>query len=116
MNIPEKEIYSYLNEKWPRKIAICPVCRSTELSVTDKIFELREYKPEKNKSAVIPVISILCEECGYMLLFNYKTIREYIDEKSKDEKELETSPEKHGHEIQEPLIPVSDLIEEEGEK
>ncbi|RPJ59321.1 MAG: hypothetical protein EHM12_07045 [Dehalococcoidia bacterium] len=52
----------------------CPVCKNTELVLTDKIFELREFSGGnlrlRGKSSVIPVISILCEKCGHIILLN----------------------------------------------
>jgi hypothetical protein len=52
----------------------CPVCESTELILTDRIFELREYfggnLQLRGNVSVIPVVSVMCEKCGYLILLN----------------------------------------------
>jgi len=52
----------------------CPVCANSVLILTDRIFEIREFFGGKlelgGNSNVIPVISLVCEQCGYILFFN----------------------------------------------
>lgn len=52
----------------------CPVCENTELILTDRIFELREYfggnLQLSGNVSVIPVVSVMCEKCGNVILLN----------------------------------------------
>lgn len=60
------------------KEKVCPICEKARWFISEEIFEMREFEHGKmiigKGSAVIPVISITCEECGYILLFNALTL------------------------------------------
>jgi hypothetical protein len=59
-----------LDRHWkePRKCQIC----QTELELSDTIYELAEFMPSYPAvaSARIPVVALLCKECGNIMLFD----------------------------------------------
>jgi hypothetical protein len=64
--------------KEPRKCKIC----ETELELSDTIYELPEFMPSlpTMPSTGIPVVALLCKECGNLVLFDaiaLKIIDEY---------------------------------------
>ena len=68
-----QEIIDFLNDKWNG--TPCPMCRKGEWSVTDKVFELREFH-EGNLviggpgTPIVPVIPVTCKNCGNTVLIN----------------------------------------------
>lgn len=53
----------------------CPVCHapSDTWTMTNRIWELREFwldEPPEDGESACPVISILCNACGYTLFFS----------------------------------------------
>lgn len=60
-----------LNNKWQGRS--CPMCMNASWLVSDKIFELREYKDGNmviGGTPIQPVIPITCESCGNTILVN----------------------------------------------
>ena len=77
MEITQKQadhISRILHEE-KRILQECPVCHASGNSwtMTDRIWELREFwltEPPQDGESACPVISILCNECGYTLFFS----------------------------------------------
>jgi len=67
----QNKIKQFLNERWhePRS---CTVCKETDLTFSDTLFSLAEFNPD-NLFAVtteIPVVALVCSNCGNVTLFN----------------------------------------------
>ncbi|MBQ5873493.1 MAG: hypothetical protein IIW58_05045 [Bacteroidales bacterium] len=61
-----KKLNSYGNKTQP-----CPICGGKRWNVNDTIVEIREFNNGDmvfggSDSAIIPMITINCEECGYI--------------------------------------------------
>lgn len=68
-----QELINYLNDKWHG--ARCPLCGEGNWSVTDKVFELREFNDGNfvlggPNSAITPVIPVTCANCGNTVFIN----------------------------------------------
>lgn len=61
-----KEIIDFLNEKWHG--TTCPLCGGREWTVSEEIFELREFNDGNmvigGNSKILPVIPVTCKNCG----------------------------------------------------
>jgi hypothetical protein len=80
----EKKINDVLDRYWkePRK---CKFCESeNKLKILDNVFELSEFMPIHSTapSDKVPVVAVICEECGYIILFNAIALK-IIDEDGK---------------------------------
>ena len=64
-----EEIVEFLNSKWKGKE--CPLCGENRWSVTDTVFELREYNGGALRPGpIIPVIPVTCANCGNTVLIS----------------------------------------------
>lgn len=66
-----ERIIDYINSKW--KNLNCPLCSGSQWATTEIIYELRQYHGRDIKpteTAMIPIIPIMCENCGYTLMVN----------------------------------------------
>ena len=63
----------------------CPVCGNKLWTVNNKVMEMREYHDGKfvmgGDASIMPVVSLVCSQCGNTLLFN--AIRLGVVEKDK---------------------------------
>lgn len=68
----QKELIGKLNSLWKNQ-KICQVCQNNNWSVSDIVFELREYHGGGmviSGSGILPLISITCQNCGQTILMN----------------------------------------------
>jgi hypothetical protein len=66
-----EKLITHLKEKWDGRR--CPMCKSGNWSVQDKVFELREYHGGSmviGGSALVPVVPVTCDNCGNTILIN----------------------------------------------
>ena len=68
-----QELINYLNDKWHG--VRCPLCGAGNWSVTDKVFELREFNDGNfvlggPNGAITPVIPVTCANCGNTVFIN----------------------------------------------
>jgi len=66
-----KKVIKHLKSKWDNHN--CPMCHEGDWSVQDKVYELREYHGGDmviGGSALIPVVPIICDNCGNIVLIN----------------------------------------------
>lgn len=68
-----QQLINFLNEKWHG--AQCTMCGSNDWSVTDKVFELREFNDGNlviggPNSSIVPLIPITCKNCGNTVFVN----------------------------------------------
>jgi len=72
----------WLDSKWITD-HVCPICRSSEWVVSDYLVELREFKRGDlvMGGPIMPIIPLVCNYCGYTMLFN--AITSNIMEKNK---------------------------------
>ena len=74
MNKPSsQEVIDFLNSRWGS--APCPMCNGRRWTVSDKVFELREFNDGNivvggPNSSVTPIIPIVCEYCGNTLFIS----------------------------------------------
>ncbi|MBO8131979.1 MAG: hypothetical protein H0Z29_10795 [Candidatus Marinimicrobia bacterium] len=85
-NVVER-IIQFLNEKWQKRP--CPMCGVGNWSVQDRVFELREFRGGSlvvGGTPIMPIIPVICNNCGNTILINAKTTGFVIKEKvDKDE-------------------------------
>ena len=65
------ELTTALQKKWKPGFA-CGACGNNQWIVENNLFELREFNPQKpeGKSPVMPIIPIICRNCGNTHLIN----------------------------------------------
>lgn len=66
------QVFKFLDERWPAP-RICPICSKTEWSLSDTVMEITEHRPAVSiigESKVMPVLSLVCQACGYVNLFS----------------------------------------------
>jgi len=66
----QEKAINYLNEKWPETSRACPICGNDKFVVSDVLFEFTEYDPPMIGSVEFPIIPIVCDNCGNVMLFN----------------------------------------------
>ena len=67
----QKKIIEHLSKKWNGQA--CTMCKTGNWSVSDTIFELREYNDGNmviGNVPIFPVIPITCDNCGNSLMIN----------------------------------------------
>ena len=67
----QKQLIKRLDEIWKQKT--CPICKHDEWSVSDTVYEVREFHGGMTvigSGSVVPVIVVTCEYCGYTQFFN----------------------------------------------
>ena len=82
--IDPKKIIEHLDKRWKDKT--CPVCHSDKWSLGDQIFEIREFNEGNlivDSGPIFPVIPIVCDSCGNVVLLN--AIKAGFLENKKDE-------------------------------
>jgi len=65
------ELVKFLTSKW--KNTPCPMCHVGSFNVSDTIYELREFNQGAlviGGAPIIPVIPIICNNCGNTVLVN----------------------------------------------
>lgn len=65
------KMISHLKVKWGNRH--CPMCEENNWTVSDKIFELREYYGGDmviGTGQITPVVPIICGKCGNTVLVN----------------------------------------------
>lgn len=70
-NYDKQKFVDFLNEKWDGRG--CPVCGKGPWSVSDDIFEIRDYNNGNiilGGGAIIPIIPVTCLNCGNTIFVN----------------------------------------------
>ena len=80
-----KKFIKWLSENWEDNE--CPVCKGENWSVSDVIFEMREFSGGGlsigGSSQILPIIPVICANCGYIAHFSGA---KYIKENGKKNK------------------------------
>lgn len=66
-----EKFIEYIRDKWKGKP--CPMCGNSKWSVSEKIFELREFNYGEFRMdgvPIIPIVPITCENCGNIININ----------------------------------------------
>lgn len=69
--INQNDFINFINTKWSYKK--CPICGNMNLIVGDAAYELREFNQGGivvGSGKIIPIIPVMCPQCGYLILFN----------------------------------------------
>jgi len=67
----KETLTAHFAKKWHDRN--CPICRSNDWSLSDKVFELREYAGGSliiGSTPIFPVVALACTNCGYSHFFN----------------------------------------------
>jgi hypothetical protein len=66
----QEKLMAFVKEKW--KGANCPMCGGGDWSIQNKIFKLMEFTKQGLVvgGPVIPVIPVVCNNCGNTILMN----------------------------------------------
>lgn len=72
VKINEQKFMNFLNSKWRNKV--CPLCNNNNWSVSNTVFELREFNNGNlilgGNNAIFPVMAVSCTNCGYSVMIN----------------------------------------------
>lgn len=72
-----------LNSFW-KEIPICIVCKNNVWTIADMVFELREFHGGTlvlgGGGKIYPVVTMMCERCGYTMFFNALSLGLYKPE------------------------------------
>ena len=70
--INSDKVIRFLQEKWQGRT--CPMCQAGNWSVSDQVFEMREFNGGNRilggKSSILPVIPVTCANCGNIIFVN----------------------------------------------
>lgn len=71
MKADRKKITDWLNSNWKGK-KLCPICQSNNWFILNNVWESREFHSGDFVvgGPVLPLVSVMCNVCGYTLLFN----------------------------------------------
>jgi RNase P subunit RPR2 len=72
-----------VEEMFAGKKVNCSICASSSWSFAPKTFRLDEYQPKGNYQAVVPIVVMICEECGHVEQFS---VAKLLALKGKNEK------------------------------
>lgn len=68
-----KKIIDYIRKKWTTP-STCPVCKNNNWTVSTDVYEVRLFHGGNmvigGKSSIMPLIPVICNECGNTILFN----------------------------------------------
>jgi hypothetical protein len=64
----QEKLKKFLNEKWSEPC--CTVCGKDTLEFSDTLFKLNEVNPDGPLMGEMPVIALVCNNCGNIILFN----------------------------------------------
>jgi hypothetical protein len=70
-DVDTKKFVDHLKDKW--KGEPCPLCKSGNWNVTDKVYELREFHDGNmviGIGQIVPVVPVTCDNCGNTVLVN----------------------------------------------
>lgn len=70
-DVNSEKLIQHLKEKW--KGNNCPLCKSGNWNISDKIFQLTEFHDGNiiiGHGPIIPIIPITCDNCGNTVLVN----------------------------------------------
>ena len=69
-NLDKNKAIAHLNNKWGSKP--CPMCGNAQWSISDKIFELREFYGGDILlgGSIFPVFTVMCTNCGNTVFVN----------------------------------------------
>ncbi len=66
-----EQLIEHLRVKW--KGANCPICKTGNWNVSDRIYELREHHGGGlviGSGPIVPVVPVTCDHCGNTVLVN----------------------------------------------
>lgn len=68
--IDSNKVITFLQDKW--KGRTCPMCQNGNWSVSEQIFEIREFHDGNLAlgGSIFPVIPITCSNCGNVFFVN----------------------------------------------
>lgn len=82
----QNKLLNHMGDIWKNRT--CQLCGHNKWTISDTVFELREFKwgaiEFGNGSRVLPIVSVTCENCGNIHLFNALSIG-VIDYKNEGE-------------------------------
>ncbi len=70
-DVNESKFIAHLQAKW--KGSACPLCKTGNWSVSDKVYELREFHGGNmviGSGAIVPIVPVTCDNCGNTVLVN----------------------------------------------
>ena len=67
----ESKVIEWLEKHWKSPRA-CPICHNNNWSVSDKLWELREFRGSHLVvgGPVVPLVAVTCQVCAHTVFFN----------------------------------------------
>ncbi len=83
MDYDTKVVWEWIDSFWGKDRRNCPICDKdpTDWVLLKKIWEMREFRGGVGGTTifgagqVMPVIALMCNDCGHMVLFNAIAVR-----------------------------------------
>ena len=68
--LDKKKFIEHLNKKWGKRS--CPMCGANSWNISEKTYELREFKegPLVVGGSIVPIILVTCTNCGNSVFVN----------------------------------------------
>lgn len=87
MKIPDKEMEKIESFLDGIGLPDCPVCqKNKEWIISGRTHGLSVLQINPGRRSSMPIVAMACDNCGYVLSFNYFLIKERINKEVKDEK------------------------------
>ena len=70
-DVDSEKFINHLKEKW--KGSACPLCKTGNWTVSDKVYELREFHDGNmviGGGPIVPIVPVTCDNCGTTILVN----------------------------------------------
>jgi RNase P subunit RPR2 len=64
--VDQQAALQWLNDHWGTDKRSCPICTHIEWGVGDELVRLRDERMK----ATYPCVAVICQYCGYTMLFN----------------------------------------------
>lgn len=78
MKLDPTAIHEWLAAKWTGS-KLCPVCLQNNWIINPDIFQVPQTLKMQPKRTLIPVLSVSCSNCGYLVFFNLRAT-DIVDE------------------------------------
>lgn len=80
-NEMKKAAFGRIGSVWTKEKS-CIICGQEKWSMSDKIFSLNQFGVNQKQNQIIPLIVLICSNCGNTISFNAITLGFKFDKKN----------------------------------